>query len=94
MVKRNVQDIAMFARRNPALLWQLPVHLARHVAVALRSRRATRHLRRPCAIVPRQWMKWSNRLLRESARWADDRMAAGADNDGSGAPTECGGGAK
>ena len=67
LVKRNVQDTWNMTLRNPSLLWRLPIHLIRNIAPALRSRRATRHLRQSTALRPRDWMKWSLRLLWESA---------------------------
>ena len=68
LAKRNVQDLVSMSWRNPSLLWRVPLHLARCVAPALRSRRATRHLRARPAMAPRDWMRWSARLLEESAQ--------------------------
>jgi len=66
LVKRNVQDVWNMTLRNPSLAWRLPIHLIRNIAPALRSRRATRHLRQSTALRPREWMKWSLKLLRKS----------------------------
>lgn len=68
LVKRNVQDILLLAIRNPVLFWTVPLHVLRNIAPSLRSRKATRRLRHPSAVRPREWMKWSGRLLHESAR--------------------------
>ena len=69
IARANARDLISKVRRNPPLLWQIPIDLARHVPAALRSRRATRRLRVPrpggVAMPARRWMLWSVELLRK-----------------------------
>ncbi len=71
LAKRTIQDLLFFGRTNPSLFWRGPAHLLARTPAALRSRRATRHLRAHPAIAPREWMNWSLRLLRESRQYAN-----------------------
>jgi GT2 family glycosyltransferase len=66
IVARNVRDYIAMVRVNPPLLWRIPLHLVRHAIPALRSRRATRHLRHKPALAARDWMRWGTRLLKQS----------------------------
>jgi len=73
ILKRNVQDIGAKVLGNPRLLWRLPVHLLTHLVPAIRSRRATRALRAHPAMRPREWMRWSTALLKESIQAAGQK---------------------
>ncbi|NQU42720.1 glycosyltransferase [bacterium] len=57
ILKRNIQDYIGICRVNPRLVWAIPLDLLKHLPAAWRSRRITRHLRQPCAIEPRKWMR-------------------------------------
>lgn len=71
IIKRNIQDIYPKIKDNPPLLWQIPLDLLAQAGPALRSRRASQHLRAQPERSARGWMAWSKTLLMESGQWGD-----------------------